>query len=158
MNYKLQGAIRKSKKYFIIYAVLWVILSIVLVAPMGYGAQLASANGAFNFGTFITESIGGITNLGKTLSEFPNYVGSFFDVLFKFTIVYLVFMIIGIAKARPKNEFTDIEHGSSDWCKNGEQYRILNNKKGIILAQENYLPVDKRGNVNVLVVGRFRFW
>ena len=40
----------------------------------------------------------------------------------------------------------------------GEQYQILNNKKGIVLAENNYLPVDKRGNVNVLVVGRFRFW
>ena len=35
----------------------------------------------------------------------------------------------------------------------GEQYQILNNKKGIVLAENNYLPVDKRGNVNVLVVG-----
>ena len=31
-------------------------------------------------------------------------------------------------------------------------------KKGIILAENHYLPVDKRGNVNVLVVGRFWFW
>lgn len=158
MNYKLQGAIRKSKKYFIIYAVLWLILSIVLVAPMAYATQHSIVNGAFNIGTFIAESAGGIASLGKTLSEFPNYIGSFFDVLFKFTIFYLIFVIIGVAKARPKNEYTDIEHGSSDWCKNGEQYRILDNKKGIILAQDNYLPVDKRGNVNVLVVGRFRFW
>ncbi len=29
----------------------------------------------------------------------------------------------------------------------------MNNKKGIVLAENNYLPVDKRGNVNVLVVG-----
>ena len=35
----------------------------------------------------------------------------------------------------------------------GEQYQILNNKKGIVLAENNNLPVDKRGNVNVLVVG-----
>ena len=61
-------------------------------------------------------------------------------------------------KTAPKNEDSDIEHGSSDWSKNGEQYRVLSNKHGIILAQNNYLPVDKRGNVNVLVVGRIRFW
>lgn len=57
----------------------------------------------------------------------------------------------------PKNEYTDIEHGSSDWAAGGEQYSILSNKKGILLAEKHYLPVDKRGNVNVLVVGRFRF-
>ncbi len=66
--------------------------------------------------------------------------------------------VIGILKARPKHEYTDIEHGSSDWSEGGEQYSILSKNKGIILAQNNYLPVDKRGNVNVLVVGRFWFW
>jgi len=40
----------------------------------------------------------------------------------------------------------------------GEQYKILDKNKGIVLAENNYLPVDKRGNVNVLVVGRIRFW
>ena len=58
----------------------------------------------------------------------------------------------------PKNEYSDIEHGSSDWSQKGEQYRILSNKKGIILGENNYLPVDKRGNVNVLVVGRIWIW
>ena len=58
----------------------------------------------------------------------------------------------------PKNEFTDIENGSSDWCVGGEQYRVLSKKEGIILAEKNYLPVDKRGNVNVLVVRRFWCW
>ena len=84
--------------------------------------------------------------------------GTFFPILVFYTVVYLVFFFIGIAKTAPKNEYTDIEHGSSDWSKHGEQYNILSKKKGIILAENNYLPVNKRGNVNVLVVGRFRFW
>ncbi|MCI8620767.1 MAG: type IV secretory system conjugative DNA transfer family protein [Clostridia bacterium] len=62
-------------------------------------------------------------------------------------------MFIGFVKTAPKNEYTDIEQGSSDWASKGEQYKVLSNKKGIILAENNYLPVDKRGNVNVLVVG-----
>ena len=32
------------------------------------------------------------------------------------------FMTIGLARSAPKNEYTDMEHGSSDWSKNGEQY------------------------------------
>lgn len=36
--------------------------------------------------------------------------------------------------------------------------QFLNNKRGIILAEKEFLPVDKRGNVNVLVVGRFWCW
>ena len=70
---------------------------------------------------------------------------------------YAIFFFIGIVRSAPKNEYTDIEHGSSDWSQRGEQYKILNKNKGIILAEDNYLPVDKRGNVNVLVVGRFWF-
>ena len=65
---------------------------------------------------------------------------------------------LGIAKAMPKHEFDGIENGSSDWCTNGEQYSILSNKAGLILAEKNYLPVNKRGNVNVLVVGRIWCW
>ena len=64
----------------------------------------------------------------------------------------------GLVKAFPKHEFDDIEHGSSDWSENGEQYQVLNKNKGIVLAEKNYLPVDKRGNVNVLVVGRIWCW
>ena len=87
-----------------------------------------------------------------------DYLPSFFGILWKVTAIYLIIAVIGTIKNAPKNEYADIEHGSSDWSQRGEQYRILSNKKGIILAENNYLPVDKRGNVNVLVVGRFRVW
>ena len=75
-----------------------------------------------------------------------------------FTALFAIVIIIGLSKAVPKNEYSDIEHGSSDWSEGGEQYRILSKNKGIILAQKNYLPIEKRGNLNVLVVGRFWFW
>ena len=92
------------------------------------------------------------------ISSFASYVKEFFSALWKFTIVYSIAMFIGFVRTAPKNEYTDIEQGSSDWASRGEQYKVLSNKKGIILAENNYLPVDKRGNVNVLVVGRFGFW
>ena len=57
----------------------------------------------------------------------------------------------------PKHDYAGIENGSSDWAE-GEQYSILSRNKGILLAEKHYLPVDKRGNVKVLVVGRFRIW
>ena len=80
-------------------------------------------------------------------------MGAYLKTLGGFTIIFALFFIVGVARSAPKNEYTDFEHGSSDWSKNGEQYQILSNKKGIILAEDNYLPTDKRGNVNVLVVG-----
>lgn len=160
MNYKVQGAMRRNKKNFIIFAILWVILSIVFVMPIAYSITNATVNGNFNMNKFFEGIYSSIINLGTVIgSTFtPKYIGTFFSVLWKFSILYAIFVLIGLIKTAPKNEYSDIEHGSSDWSKNGEQYRILSNKKGIILAQDNYLPVDKRGNVNVLVVGRIRIW
>ena len=94
---------------------------------------------------------------GKYIVD-AKYIEMFFETTVYFTLFYIVVVIIGLVKSAPKNEYTDIEHGSSDWSENGEQYRILSKNKGIILAQNNYLPINKRGNVNVLVVGRFGFW
>lgn len=160
MNYKVQGTMRRNKKNFVIFAVLWVILSIVFVMPIAYSITNASIGGQFDLAKFFTGIYDAVTNIGTVITKTftQQYIGTFFSTLAKFSVLYAIFVLIGLIKTAPKNEYSDIEHGSSDWSKNGEQYKILSNKKGIILAQNNYLPVDKRGNVNVLVVGRFRFW
>lgn len=160
MNYKVTGAINKTKKYFIIYAILWLFFVIVFIMPAGAAITEGTVNGKFVMSTFIERFMYYVMkpfgSFGTVFS--PSYIGDFIGILWKFTFVYLIIVIISIIKNAPKNEYTDIEHGSSDWSQKGEQYRILSNKKGIILAEENYLPVDKRGNVNVLVVGRFWIW
>ena len=160
MGYKIQGAVSKSKKYYIIYGVLWLFSVIVFIMPMGAAIKDASVSGVFNIGEFLTKSFDYISKPFSSLDKvfLPEYISSFLGLLWKYTFAYLIIAIIGIIRNAPKNEYEDIEHGSSDWSKNGEQYRILSNKKGIILGENNYLPVDKRGNVNVLVVGRFWFW
>lgn len=160
MNYKIQESLKRNKKNFIIYAILWLIIAIVFVSPMAYSSYLSMQDGVFNFEEFIS-GFGSLISdpfgtLGKTLSA--ECILIFWSWLWKFTVVYLVIVIIGIIRTAPKHEYDKIEHGSSDWAENGEQYKVLNKKKGIILAEDNYLPLDKRGNVNVLVVGRFRFW
>ncbi len=158
MSYKIQGAVRRNKKNFIIFAILWVILSIVLVMPIAYSIVNATVNEVFNLGKFFEEIFLAMSSFGEVISKTftAEYIGTFLSTLLKFSVVYAIFVLIGLIRTAPKNEYSDIEHGSSDWSKNGEQYRVLSNKKGIILAQDNYLPVDKRGNVNVLVVGRIR--
>ena len=107
---------------------------------------------------FLTEFMTSYTKLGEVLGSFGNYAKEFFSLIWKFTLVYGIFMFVGFVKTAPKNEYTDIEQGSSAWAGKGEQYKILSRNKGIILAENNYLPVDKRGNVNVLVVRRLRIW
>lgn len=160
MNYKIKGAIERNRKKFIICAILWFILTIVFVSPVSYSIFLAKLSGSFDFEIFI-ESIGEsmlnpFGTLGNIFSN--NAIGEFINTWIVATIIYVSLYIIGFLKSMPKNEYTNIEHGSSDWSQRGEQYRVLSNKKGIILAQNNYLPVNKIGNVNVLVVGRIRIW
>ena len=160
MNYKIEGAIKKTRKYIIIYAILWLFFVIVFIMPAGAAVAESTSNGKFVMSMFFDRFM---YYLMKPFSSFakqfsPAYISSFIGILWKFTFVYLIIAIIGTIKNAPKNEYADIEHGSSDWSKNGEQYQILSNKKGIILAEGNYLPVNKIGNVNVLVVGRIRIW
>lgn len=160
MNYKVEGAVRRNKKNFIIFIILWIILSIVFVMPISYAIANATIDGHFMFDKFIGGIAEPFMNLGMVIGKtFTSpYLGTYGSTLLKFSILYAIFILVGLIKTAPKHEFADIEHGSSDWSKNGEQYRILSDKKGIILAQNNYLPLDKRGNVNVLVVGRIRIW
>ena len=157
---RISDTLRKNKKNFIIYAILWLISVIVFIMPIGIGIAEAKNSISFDFGKFMEVTIAYIqepfSSFSKVFTE--AYFSDFVGILWKYTLGCVLLAIIGTIRNQSKSEYEDIEHGSSDWSKGGEQYRILSNKKGIILAEDNYLPVDKRGNVNVLVVGRFRFW
>jgi len=156
MESKMSYAFKKCKSVFIMILILWVALSIVLIAPMSIQwvdeiekndepyIKLLEAN--------LTD-IGG--NLGKIFQK--EYIGTFLKADFIFLLALLGFGLVGVIKNLPKHDYRDIEHGSSDWA-DGDQYKILSKNKGIILAEKHYLPVDKRGNVNVLVVGRIWCW
>ena len=160
MNYKIKGAIRRNRVNLIIFLILWLFIAICFVAPVSRAWQLRMAGEEKDMGLFVEEFSSGLSDplgtLGKIFTE--GNTTEYLKLLGGFTLVFGIFFFVGMARTAPKNEYSDIEHGSSDWSQRGEQYKILSNKKGIILAENNYLPVDKRGNVNVLVVGRIRFW
>ena len=162
---RIGRGIRKIKTKLIVYSILALIIIAVLVSTLAVSvvdAEKSSGvkwvndpyNGEF-WGTFFTEFAQGIVNplteLGKCFS--PDYFGTFWDMTKVSIGIFAFFAVIGIVKAIPKHEYEDIENGSSDWCEGGEQYKVLSKNKGIVLAEKHYLPVDKRGNVNVLVVG-----
>src|SRR5574344_857109 len=152
MNYKVEKVLKDNKKYLIIFIILWLVIDIVLIAPLAVSVSEATINGKVNLNTFFEE-------FPKEISSFSSITRAFdvvtVDIFGKetlwMTIIFFAFFIIGIFKLKPKNEYADIEHGSSDWSENGEQYRILNKKEGILLAENNYLPLNKNGNINVLV-------
>ena len=153
MNYKVEGALRRNKKYFILFGILWLFIAIVLIVPIVAAYNIPAPAGS-TFGP-MDVFVAAMKNPFKALAALiaRGYIGAYIKSLVIFSIIFAIFFIVGVARSAPKNEYTDFEHGSSDWSKNGEQYTVLSNKKGIILAENNYLPVDKRGNVNVLVVG-----
>ena len=153
MNYKVAGAIRRNKKYFILFGILWLFIAIVLFVPItvGYNTAVIQQDGTVGITAFVDAMKNPFAGFAIIASN--NWMGIYLKNLVIFSIIFAIFFIVGVARSSPKNEYTDFEHGSSDWSKNGEQYTVLSNKKGIILAEDNYLPVDKRGNVNVLVVG-----
>ena len=111
-------------------------------------------HGAFSLATFFDKFISSILNfsiIGKVFT--PEYIGTYFKCLGYVTVALLVLGIVAAYKASSQNEYYNKEHGSSDWSEGGEQYRILSRRKGLILAEKNFLPIDKRGNINTLIVG-----
>lgn len=157
---KFKRTIKQSKRFLIVIAVLWVFLAIVLVSPIAYSIKEATNSlGQFNLNIFFEKVIPAITSFSSITKMFSKeYFGTFTSCLMNFSILFIVCSIIGFIKSKPKGEYHDMEHGSSDWSEHGEQYKVLNKNKGIILAEDNYLPIDKRGNINTLIVGRIRFW
>lgn len=165
MGYKFKKAIEKNKKYFLMFGILWLILVIVFVAPLACSIKEAvvleeTGTNVFSFEQFFLSIGENITNPFNSVMKAlgGEYISTFGTGFMYFTLAYLILVVIGIIRATPKTEYADIEHGSSDWSENGEQYTVLSKKSGIILAEDNYLPLDKMGNINTLIVGRIRIW
>lgn len=167
MNFseKLRRALAKMKWRLFVYGLAIILGIFGVVAPISRavtdGINAANVAGNANKGieTFFYKLVY-LTSPGDNIMKVftQEYFHNFWTGTKWFVLFALIFVIIGVVKALPKHEFSDIENGSSDWAEGGEQYRVLSKKEGIILAEKNYLPVDKRGNVNVLVVRRFWCW
>ena len=155
---KFKSFMEKFKKNILIYLVVWLIIAILLVAPVTYTFTEARLQG-------LTWLEGLIYNLVNNILEFPitkvfetAYINDYLTGIKLYSIVYLIIIIVAINKTLPKSKYDNIEHGSSDWCENGEQYRVLSKKEGLLLAKDHYLPLTKPGNHNVLIVGRIWCW
>lgn len=157
---KLKNSIKQGKKYLIIIAAIWIVMSILLIAPIACSWATASTGSSDFLTNFVMNFVNEVISFTSFFRMFgiPGALAVFLKCLIPYTIAFLWFTYKGYDKTKPKGKYYDIEHGSSDWSVKGEQYKILSEDKGIILAKDNYLPIDKRGNINTLIVGRFWFW
>ena len=155
---KFKSFMEKLKKNIFLYIVVWLLVAILLVAPISYTITDGALSGLTTYDAITQNVFHNILGLKVTEVFYETYRSDFLQGLKIFTIVYIAIVFYTIYKMLPKGGYDKIEHGSSDWCKNGEEYKVLSKKEGIILAKDYYLPTDKVGNVNVLIVGRFWFW
>ena len=139
MGYKTEKMAKNFKKYSIIFAIIWLLLTILFIAPVSYSIVEASKSGKFVLTYFIEELIPAISSFSSITKMFEEeYLGTFLQADLVFTALLGIVIVIGLVKSAPKHQYSDIEHGSSDWSEGGEQYKILSKKSGIILAQNNY--------------------
>ena len=155
MNYKIEGALKNARATIIIATILWLLLAIVFIMPFTCGQCENVLRKKFDSVAFANVFSKAASNPALGFSQLikRGQFGRYLKNLFGFTLFYTIVVAIGIFQMRPKHRYDGMEHGSSDWSEHGEQYKILSKKAGIILSEKNYLPLDKRGNVNVLVVG-----
>ena len=144
---KIRRALQKMKGRLIVYALAILVGIFGIIAPISRAITdaLNAAPGTDPWEVFFLK-LGYLTQIGDNIvSVFTKeYFHNFWFGTRIFLVIAFFFILIGVYKALPKHEFSDIENGSSDWAEGGEQYRVLSKKAGIILAEKNYLPVDKR--------------
>ena len=154
MDSSFNEFMKKNLKYIIFALILWVIGELFFVAPIALSISQSYVDGLFDIALFIEKLIPNVvsfSSIGKVFTT--EAIGAFGNGTLWFTVIILIAVGIGAFKARKKTKYQNIEHGSSDWCQGGEQYRVLSRNSGLILAQNNYLPLNKVGNINVLIVG-----
>ena len=81
MNYKVEGAIRRNKKYFIVFAILWLFIAIVLIVPIVTALNIPAPkdSGLGSIGVFVDA----IKNPFKALAELINggYMSAYMKTL-----------------------------------------------------------------------------
>ena len=118
MGYKIKGALKKSKWIFIIFLILWVALSIVLTTSITVSIVEAKGESVGVAGSFIEKLLTNIGNVGSNLEKSfkAEYISTFWKIEIRLTGILLIFLVIGIIRSMPKNEYSGIENGSSDWA------------------------------------------
>ena len=123
-------------------------------------------NGTYNL-IEATKNFAGIVSnpfeVIASLSELGNNIQGFLTISFYLLIGTIIAYIYYKIKNKANYDYEGEENGSSEWSKNGEEFKrlpdgseILNRKEGFILSKDHYLGIDQRKvkiNKNILVIG-----
>lgn len=120
MSRKMQNMAKNLKKHYIFFIIVWLIFAILFVAPIAIAiARTVSGGADFILMKFIEYSIAEISSFtGITRVFTSEYLPFWGKTMLFYTLAYIVLIMIGVYKAAPKHEYTNIEHGSSDWSEN----------------------------------------
>ena len=71
MNYKIEGAIRRNRKNFIIFALLWLFIAIVLIVPLvnAYNMQVPADSSLGKIGIFVDSMKNPFKALGTIINN-----------------------------------------------------------------------------------------
>lgn len=167
----MKSKLRKLKREAMPFIIMFLMVDIIIIGSVNLAFAEAKAEN-------ITDSY---QILSHVLSDFlPNIVhfkfiigifkdiGNFLNLSMYTLIVFVILFIAWKIKFAKTSEYQDIENGSSDWAKDGEEFdklddgrEILNRKHGFILSKTHYLGTDLKKvliNKNILVVGRIWCW
>ena len=98
MNYKVEGALKKNRKKFIVGGILWLILVLIFISPFSYSIFQVGKGDTFDLALFLSNFTRNIIHPFKSFgSIFSNgAVSNFLSTLLGFTIIYIVAFIIGV--------------------------------------------------------------
>ncbi|MBE5821655.1 MAG: type IV secretory system conjugative DNA transfer family protein [Clostridiales bacterium] len=140
----------KYLKYVIILAVIGIVINIFLLAPFAVSMENKDAS---NFKEYILKW----DTYKQAIFSKGDINDQFKSVTSLFWMIYLATIVIIVIQKKKTNDYEGIEHGSSDWAKYGEQYTpdglSKDKSSGFILAEKNFLPLTRKGNLNILIAG-----
>lgn len=157
-------SLKKRKNEIILFFVIYLLIDIFVVGAFFVsGLDLTEDQSLFDqMEGFIPNLTNPLGTFGKLLSSGSEFV-SFLKISLWALIAFVGMYIYYAAKNQKSYEYEGTESGSSDWSKNGEEYRklpdgseTLNKKEGFILSKKHYLGTDLKKvklNKNILVVG-----
>lgn len=159
--------IGKYKKNIIVFLIVYLLLDIVVIGSfLVINSELDSSVSFISRINLIAEKmptvmINPFSVIGKIFSN-SKLLSDFFTASF-YTLLVCIGGFIYYKIKFKKKDYEGKELGSSDWAKDGEEFRktsdgkeILNRKSGFILSRKHYLGTDikKVGiNKNILVIG-----